>query len=96
MGYIFISGTEKFTITHPFHPMKGKTFGLIERKLVWCDDRILYLDKDSNLRLIQTNFTDIYEEGPFVAISNGRCDITFDSLVSLVNIIKAIKQPGKA
>ena len=55
--------------------MKGKTFELIERKLVWCDDRILYLDKDSNLRLIPTNFTDIYEEGPFVAVSNGRCDI---------------------
>ena len=76
--------------------MKGKTFGLIERKLVWGDDRILYLDKNSNLRLIPTNFTDIYEEGPFVAVSNGRCDITFGSLVSLANVIKAIKHPGKA
>jgi hypothetical protein len=76
--------------------MKGKTFELIERKLVWCNDRILYLDKDSNLRLVPTNFTDIYEEDPFVAVSNGRCDITFNSLVSLVNIIKAIKQPGKS
>ena len=68
---------------------------MIERKLVWCDDRILYVDRDGHLRLVPTSFTDVYEEDPFIAVANGRCDITFDSLISLKDILQAIKQPVK-
>ena len=82
--------TDEFTITHPFHPMKGKTFKFFERKIIWGDDRILYEKEPGHKASIPTNFTNISEEDPFIAVSNGRSHMTFDSMISLFEIIKAI------
>jgi len=35
--------TEEFTIIHPFHPAKGKTYEVLDRKKIWGDDRMFML-----------------------------------------------------
>jgi hypothetical protein len=84
--------TSQFKITHPFHPKKGKVFYLIDRKKVWGDDRIFYVNENGQLCLIPANFTDAFEKDPFIELSNEKCVTTFDSLMSLMHIVSGLKE----
>ena len=61
----------KITITHPFHPDKGKTFEYLGQR----NERVRYLDNQGNIRQIPINNTSLYiaavdahsVEGNFVA-----------------------------
>lgn len=64
---------------------------MIERKKTWGEDRILYIDENGDMCLIHTSWTDMIEEDPFIAVSNGRSNFRFDDLKELSYLIKSIK-----
>ncbi len=68
-----LSGCEAqtFQITHPFHPLHGKTYSLVTYKHDWGLDRIYYHDETGRLRSVPARWTNVFDEDPFVAISAG-------------------------
>jgi len=64
---------------------------MIERKKIWGEYRILYIDGNDEMCLIHTSWTDVADEDPFVIVSNGRSAFRFDDLVKLSNLLKNIK-----
>ncbi|WP_408637507.1 DUF5372 family protein [Novisyntrophococcus fermenticellae] len=72
-----------FIITHPFSPLKGKEFKLVERRSCWGEDRLLSFDENGDTCLILTSWTDYLPPDPFVSISNGRADFRYEDLACL-------------
>jgi hypothetical protein len=35
---------QKFQITHPFHPLHGRQYELIDMRCTWGEDRVYYYD----------------------------------------------------
>ena len=39
-----------FSVTHPFHPLQGQQFVLVQVRLNWGEERVYYLDANDRLR----------------------------------------------
>ncbi|NSW92880.1 MAG: hypothetical protein HPY74_19940 [Firmicutes bacterium] len=87
-------GIRKFKVTHQFSPLFGKEFELIERKLTWGEDRLLYIDDKGEMYLMPASWTDVCDPDPFIVVSNGRSDFKYDDLLELSRIIKGIQNQG--
>lgn len=64
---------------------------MIERKKVWGDDKVLYINEKGEMCLIPASWTDVAEPDPFVAVSEGRSHFRFDDLQDLSKILKTEK-----
>jgi hypothetical protein len=81
-----------FRITHPFHPLRGKTFELIESRKTWGEDRVYFHDNNGELRRIPTAWTSVSTRGVFETISAGRSHFRLEDLLQLVTLIAQEKQ----
>ena len=81
-----------FKINHPFSPLNGKEYRLIERRNCWGEDRLLCFDENGNSCLILTSWTDYLPIDPFVEISNGCVDFLFSDLVELNKLLDLIEE----
>lgn len=63
---------------------------MIERKNLWGEDRILYIDESGEMCLIHASWTNVVEEDPFVVVANGRSAFKFDDLKKLSSLLKNI------
>ena len=81
-----------FIITHPFSPLKGKEFKLIERKICWDTDRLFSFDENGNTCHILTAWTDYLPPDPFISIANGQVDFRYDDLVALKETLLMIDE----
>ena len=79
----------EFTVTHPFHPLKGQKFELVEYRHNWGEERVYYLNVAGELCLIPASFTDVIPPDPFVAVSHGRSRLRVVDLLELVNLCKS-------
>jgi hypothetical protein len=67
------SGDERtFRITHPFHPLCGREFALIERRENWGEDRVYYHDDGGRVAALPARWTSVFPPDPVVALSAGR------------------------
>jgi hypothetical protein len=79
-------------ITHPFHPLRGKTFKLIERRTTWGEDRVYFHDVSGEFRRLPTAWTSVSARGVFETISAGRSHFRVEDLLQLVALIAQEKQ----
>ena len=68
---------------------------MIERKKVWGEDRVLYINENGEMCLIPTCWTDVAEPDIFITISEGRSSFRFDDLQELSKILKEKKESHK-
>lgn len=61
-----------FQVTHPFHPLSGQRFDLVDRYRTWGEDRVFYYDTEGRLKSLPAAYTDIDPPDPFIAQSAGR------------------------
>jgi len=80
------------SITHPFSPMKGQEYIVIERINAWGEDRIICCDNDGNSRVFLTSWTDYLPEEPFITVSDGKVDFKYDDLQMLAKLVSDIKR----
>lgn len=81
----------RFRVTHPFHPLHGRQYELIEYRRSWGRECLDYVDEKGQLKRIPLKWTDaVLEEDPFLAVSAGRCICRFDDLVRLAELMAAI------
>jgi len=63
---------ETIQVTHPFHPLFGKTFALILCHHNWQEKRVYYQNEDGELCSLPLEWTNRAPIDPFVQLSAGR------------------------
>jgi hypothetical protein len=76
-----------FQVTHPFHPLFGREFELINISQCWGDERAFYIDETDQVRSLPARWTDAVAVDPYVVIAAGRCDFRIADLLALVKFI---------
>ena len=74
-------------MTHPFHPLFGREFELLEYRNNWGEDRVYFHDGEGQLRSILASCTDAGRADPFVEISAGRSFFRYEDLVQLAALL---------
>lgn len=73
-------------MTHPFHPLYGQEFELVDRRNAWGEDRVYFLEH-GELRRIPTSWTSVGAANPLVALSAGRAHFQVPDLLALASMI---------
>ena len=76
-----------FRVTHPFHPLLGCEFDLINISHCWGDDRVFYVDETDQVRCLPARWTNVVADDPFVVVSAGRSDFRITDLLELVALV---------
>ena len=80
-----------FRVTHPFHPLFGREFELIDFHKTWGEDRVFFRDTEGQLQSIVTTCTDVAGDDPFVEIAAGRSFFRYEDLVRLADLLKGLR-----
>jgi hypothetical protein len=75
-------------VTHPFHPLFGRQFDLINISQCWGDERVFYVDEAEHARSLPARWTSAVEEDPFVSVSSGRSDFRVPDLLALLELLQ--------
>src|SRR4030095_12555638 len=49
---------ETFRVTHPFHPLRGRTFQLVDCRQTWGEDRVYFYDDSGRLPPLPLQWAD--------------------------------------
>jgi hypothetical protein len=77
-----------FEVTHPFHPLFGEVFALVDRRRTWGEDRAFYHDEAGKLCRINAQWTSLAAGDAFVLTSAGRSSLRVADLLQLVALIE--------
>jgi len=80
-------GAQVFTVTHPFHPLRGQSFEALVIRNNWGGDRVSYLDTTGRLRTLLIEWTDIHAPDPVITVGAGRAFFRADLLRQLRRLI---------
>src|SRR5260370_41405233 len=73
--------SQRFRVTHPYHPLYQQEFDLVSYRQNWGEDRVWFQDKkDGHLHSLPMSWTDIGAVDPFVAIAAGGARILAEGL----------------
>ncbi|MCP3994226.1 MAG: hypothetical protein GY722_04050 [bacterium] len=73
-------------VTHPFHPLFGEEYVLVDRRRTWGEDRVYFHDQTGSLRRLPASWTSADAIDPFVALSGGRAHFRVEDLLRLVRL----------
>lgn len=81
-------------MTHPFHPLCGQEFELLEYRNAWGEERVYFLNREGKIEHFPATWTDRVDPDPFVVIAAGRSPFHIDALMQLANLIENLKKGG--
>lgn len=81
-------------VTHRFHPLFGKEFVFVDRRLAWDVDRVSFLGEDAVVASLPAAWTDIDPVDPFVTLAEGRCAFRPCDLLALADLIDGLGRGG--
>ena len=84
--------TQVFQVTHPFHPLAGQRFELVDRYRTWGEDRVYYHTATGELKSLPAGWTDVDEPDPFVVIGAGRASFRPADLWAVVQLIQGLER----
>jgi hypothetical protein len=79
--------TQVFKVTHPFHPLNGQQFALIDQRKTWGEDRVYFYDSAGTLRHLPSGWTSISTAGTYATLSAARAHFRVADLLQLVALI---------
>ncbi len=79
---------QRFRVTHPFHPLCGREYDLIEYRHFWAEDRVVYVDEMGVARSLPARWTNAVADDPTVVVSGGRSHFRVADLLDLVKLIR--------
>jgi hypothetical protein len=89
---------QSFRVTHPFHPLYGREFALLEWRNAWGEDRVYFYDEMGNLRRMPATWTSAAAPNVFEVTSAGRSHFRVEDLLQLVALIarqREVKRSGR-
>lgn len=75
-------------MTHPFHPLFGRDYHLIEYRHFWAEDRVVYIDETGEARSLPARWTSAVAEDPAVVVSAGRSHFRVADLLDLSKLVR--------
>ena len=78
-------------MTHPFHPLHGREFEMIEYRQAWGERRVYFLDPSGQMQRLPASWTDIGGEDPFVTVAAGRSPLRLEDLLQLVDLLDGLR-----
>ena len=79
---------EVFRITHPFHPLYGQTFELVQVRSNWGKTQVYYVNAEDQLKSLPISWTSLATPDPFVTMADGRAAFRLTDLLALVYLIR--------
>ena len=83
--------SKTFQITHPFHPLFGREFELVQLRHGAFEESVFFSDDDGHLKALPARWTSIVPPDPHEVISQGRSLFRVRDLLELVQIVKRLK-----
>lgn len=83
--------TQVFEVIHPFHPLRGQCFELVEWRSNWGEERVYYQDADGRLKSLPTQWTSLGAADPFILIAAGRAHFHVAGLVKVCERIRELR-----
>ena len=77
-------------ITHPFHPLSGKQFDLVEHRCIFAESFVYFHDCDGHLREIPSAWTDFVSGDAFVEVAAGRSPLHARCLLELADLVERL------
>jgi hypothetical protein len=87
--------TQYFTVTHPFHPWRGRRFELIDLRRRWGQWRVYYLTEQGYTAYLPASWTDAGPKDPFVEQAQGRAITRVEDLLELAKMVGASVKGNK-
>jgi len=81
----------RFRITHPFHPLVGREFELVEYRHNWGEHRVFFYDAKGQMASIPASWTSVVGEDPFVVVAAGRAYFRPKDLLGLGDLLRALQ-----
>ncbi|MBM3216949.1 hypothetical protein FJZ36_18805 [Candidatus Poribacteria bacterium] len=75
-------------MTHPFHPLFGCEYELVDYRHFWSEDRVVYVDDRGEARSLPARWTSAAAEDPAVVVSAGRSCFRVVDLLALVKLVR--------
>ena len=78
-------------ITHPFHPLFGREYGLVSYRNAWGEDRVYFHNEAGKLIGVPAHWTDFFPVDPFQVVAAGRSLFRPTELQLLVQLIAKLR-----
>jgi hypothetical protein len=82
---------KSFLVTHPYHPLHGRQFDLVNYTFCWGETRVYYYDDRNRLRSMPASWTSVGAIDPFLQVSAGRSPFRVADLLEMSRMIREIK-----
>jgi hypothetical protein len=86
---IALTKNTRFKISHPFHPLTGQEFALITYRQNWGEDRVYFHDDTDRLVSIPAQWTSLFPEDPWVALSANHSYFRVPDLLELIQLLNS-------
>jgi len=81
-----------FRVTHPFHPLRGQEFEIINYGHFWGELRVSFHDQDGRFCSFPASWTSVAAPDPFVVLSAGRSLLRVKDLLALASLIRELSK----
>jgi hypothetical protein len=79
-------------VTHPFHPLFGREFELVEERVGGNgEQRVQFRDDRSHVQSLPSAWTDVAEQDPVVQLAAGRAWLRAEDLLRLAELIRRVQ-----
>ena len=86
---------QTFRVTHPFHPLRGRTFPLVDCRQTWGEDRVYFHDDSGQLARLPLQWTDVVPDDPTVVVGAGRAHFRYDDLCRFADLLTGLDGPAR-
>lgn len=88
-------GSRRFRVTHPFHPLSGKQFDLVEHRCIFAQSYLYFHDECGHLREIPAIWTDFMKADVLVEMAGGRSPLHAGCLWELAKLVRHLGGRGR-
>ncbi len=78
-------------MTHPFHPLSGREFELLEYRKAWGEDRVYFRDQKGRLHHMPVGWTSVKVPDPFAMVAADRCRFRTEDLLRLADLVARLR-----
>ena len=79
-------------MTHPFHPLRGRTFEAVSTGRGWAEERVWFVVGKERTRALPLSWTDMGPPDPYIEIGRGRSCFRVEDLLSLSSLIREMRK----
>ena len=84
-----------FTVTHPFHPLYGQQFEILNYRHNWGEYRVSFYETADHVRILPAAWTSLAPPDPSVVLAGGRAAFRVADLQQLSSLIGRIEEGQK-